>query len=84
MLEKKVIEVMGASLFPKLGDVDALDITTMAVTVFSKHYPKGYRPTIEFYASLQGVAFTKEQMDEVYPHAEEFLDWLIDETKKRQ
>lgn len=84
-LQRQITDTIGeADLFPKLGDVDALDIASMVVAMFSRQYPKGYRPTIEMMVRLKGVTVTAQQMDELYPHVESFLDWLIDETRKRK
>jgi hypothetical protein len=71
-------------LFPKVGDVDAVDVASMIVATFSSQYPGGYRRMIETIATFRGILVTKNQMDEVYPHAEAFIDWIIKTMRERQ
>lgn len=71
-------------LFPKLGDVDAVDIASMICFTFSNSYPNGYRRIIDAMITLNRLEVTKEQVDEVYPNAEEFINWTIKTMRERQ
>lgn len=82
-LEKKTVEVVGQSVFPKLGHVDATDIAAIIVSTFSSSYPSNYKPIITTMAALRCIRVTQEQMNTIYPDAEEFIDWLICEMRTR-
>jgi hypothetical protein len=73
---------VGYDIFPPFGDVDATDIVVLVCQFFGS-CNGDYRKTIVNLAYFRGISVKSEDLDKVYPEVKEFIDFVLENARKK-
>lgn len=83
-LQTTVIKEVGKDRFPfpKLGEVDATDISLMITTYFSK-CEGDYTSVIKNILWVKGIKVSDDEFGVIYPSVKDFIDWVLGQLRSR-